>query len=321
MQVLRDPLGSDRPARGGVLSIGNFDGVHLGHQAILGHVADRGASLSVPAAAMTFDPHPVKLLRPSHAPRLVTTLEQRLELIGRTGVDTTLVVPFTHRLARMEAEAFVRDVLVDRLAIREVYIGRNFRFGADRRGDVDMLRALGRQLGFEADAAPIVQVRGEAVSSTRVREAVAAGDLTTAGELLGRAHFLDGQVAEGRRLGRSLGFPTLNLDCQNELLPTGGVYVTAVHLAGLGRVFRSVTNVGVRPTVSDERMLSVETHVLDFSADVYGDRVRLFLLDRLREERRFESTAELTEQIGRDVDDTRRWFEGRPMASLELVRP
>ncbi len=319
MQVLRDPLGDDRPARGVVLSIGNFDGVHLGHQAILGHVADRAASLDVPAAAMTFDPHPVKLLRPTHAPRLVTTLEQRLELIGRTGVDTTLVVPFTHRLARMEADAFVKDVLVDRLAVREVYIGRNFRFGADRRGDVDMLRALGRGLGFEADAAPIVEVRGEAVSSTRVREAVATGDVTTAGVLLGRAHFLDGQVAVGRRLGRRLGFPTLNLDCENELLPIGGVYVTAVHVSTMGRVFPSVTNVGVRPTVSDERMLSVETHVLDFAADVYGERVRLFLLERLRDEQRFGSAAKLTEQIGRDVEDARRWFEHRSLESLELV--
>jgi riboflavin kinase/FMN adenylyltransferase len=320
MRVLRDPLGSDMPPRGAVLSVGNFDGVHLGHQAILGHVARRAASLGIPAAAMTFDPHPVKLLRPTHAPRLVTTLAQRLELIETTGVDAVLVVPFTHRLARMEAEDFVTSVLVDRLAVREVYIGRNFRFGAHRRGDVEMLRSLGRRLRFDAAAAPIVEVDGGAVSSTRVRAAVAAGEVASAATLLGRAHFLDGQVAEGRRLGRILGFPTLNLDCENELLPATGVYVTAVDLPCAGRVFQAVTNVGVRPTVSDEPMMSVETHVLDFSAEVYGEHVRVYLLDRLRDERKFESTDALTEQIGHDVRAARSWFTSRPLDSLELIR-
>ena len=321
MRVLRDPLGNDDPPQGSVLSIGNFDGVHLGHQAILEHAAARSAILGVAAAAMTFDPHPVKLLRPSHAPRLVTTLEQRLEMIDRTGIQATMVVPFTHRLARMEAVDFVQQVLVDRLAVREVYIGRNFRFGTDRRGDVELLRTLGRELGFEAAAAPIIEVGGEAVSSTRVRDAVANGDVVIAATLLGRAHFLEGHVLEGRRLGRRLGFPTLNLDCENELLPATGVYVTAVHLPSFERVFPAVTNVGVRPTVSQDPMTSIETHVFDFSADVYGERIRLYLLDRLRNEHAFASTDELRAQIGRDVDAAKEWFATHPLDSLELVHP
>lgn len=321
MRVLRDPLGNDRPTTGSVLSIGNFDGVHRGHRAILDHVVSRAEDFGVPAAVMTFDPHPVKLLRPSRAPRLVTTLEQRLEMIGRAGIHEALVVPFTHRLARMEAEEFVRHVLVERLQTREVYIGRNFRFGADRRGDVELLRALGRQLGFDADAAPIVRVAGEAVSSTRVREAVAAGDVSLAGVLLGRAFFLDGHVSEGRRLGRELGFPTLNLDPENELLPASGVYVSAAYVPRFGRVFSGVTNIGVRPTVTDGSMTAIETHLFDFSADVYGERVRVYCLDRLRDERAFENTDALRAQIGRDADTARTWFQRHPLTTLELAHP
>lgn len=321
MDVLRDPLGNDDPPRGAVLSIGNFDGIHIGHQAVLTHVVDRARSMNVPAIAMTLDPHPIKLLRPSDAPRLLTTLEQRLALIARTGIDTTLVLPFTHRLARMSADSFVRDVVVARLAVREVYIGKNFKFGADRGGDVQLLEAMGIELGFRAAAAPIVEAAGGVVSSTRVRQAVAEGRVEEAAMLLARAVFIDGSVLEGKRLGRTLGFPTLNIEVENEIEPGHGVYVTAVHIPSFGRTFPAVTNVGVRPTVYQNSLTTVESHLLDFTADVYGERVRLFYLQRLRGERTFSSTTQLMSQIRRDVEQAREYFAERPVDQLPLVLP
>ena len=321
MEILRDPLGNDEPPRGSVLSIGNFDGIHLGHQAVLRHVAERARSVEAPAVAMTFDPHPIKLLRPADAPRLLTTLEQRLELIARTGIETCLLVPFTHRVARMTAESFVRDVLAARLAIREVYIGKNFRFGADRGGDVDLLTRMGEELGFQAASSPIVEHGGEVVSSTRVRETVSEGRVAEAAELLDRAVHIDGRVLEGKRLGRTLGFPTLNVEVENELQPNRGVYITAVHIPSFSRVFPAVTNIGVRPTIYQNSLTTVESHLLDFTADVYRERVRLFFLDRLREERAFGSTTQLMAQIRRDVEAARAYFVKRPVENLPLVLP
>ena len=321
MKILRDPLGNDDLPQGAVISIGSFDGVHIGHQAVLTHVVDRAQSMRVAAVAMTFDPHPIKLLRPGVAPRLLTTLEQRLALIARTGIEIALVVPFTHRLARMSAADFVRDVLVDRLAVREVYIGDNFRFGADRGGDVELLTSMGAELGFEAAAAPIVEAEGSVISSTRVRQAVADGRVEDVVALLGRSVFIDGAVLEGKRLGRTLGFPTLNIEVENELVPSDGVYITAVHIPSFARTFPAVTNIGVRPTVYQNSLTTVESHLLDFTADVYQEQVRLFFLERVREERRFESTLELMAQIRRDVGQARLYFDHHPLDQLPLVLP
>jgi riboflavin kinase/FMN adenylyltransferase len=321
MDVLRDPLGNEDPPKGTVLSIGNFDGVHLGHQAVLRHVVQRARELNTVSASMTLDPHPIKLLRPRQAPRLVSTLDQKLQLIERTGIEVTLVVPFTHRLARMEAADFVRSVLVDRLRVREVYIGANFRFGADRRGDVDLLVSMGEEQGFVAASAPTVEQDGEIVSSTRVRGAIEKGRVERAAGLLGRLVYLDGTVLEGRRLGRTLGFPTLNVECENELFPALGVYLTAVHIPSFGRTFASVTNVGVRPTVYEDSVTTIESHVLDFSADIYRERVRLYFLQRLRDEKSFPSTTELMVQIRHDVETARAWFAERPVSGLELILP
>ena len=319
MEVLRDPLGNDDPPRGSVISIGNFDGVHVGHQAVLSHVVERAKKLGAPALAMTFDPHPIKLLRPSDAPRLITNLEQRLALIANTGIEQCLLMPFTHRLARMSAESFVRDVLVDRFAVREVYIGANFRFGADRRGDVAVLQEMGEEFGFRAASAPIVEHAGGVVSSTRVRETVSDGRVEEAIGLLGRAMFIEGFVLEGKRLGRTLGFPTLNIEMENEIIPRHGVYVTAVHIPSFDRTFPAVTNIGVRPTVYQNSMTTVESHLLDFTADVYRERVRLFFLRRLREERAFASTMQLMTQIRADVAEARAFFDAHPVATLPLV--
>ena len=321
MKVFTDPLGADEPPRGAVLTIGNFDGVHLGHQAILRYVADRAEDLGTVSAAMTLEPHPIKLLRPRQAPQLVSTLDQRLELIARTGIEVALVVPFTHRLARMPAEVFVSDVLADRLAIREVYIGANFRFGADRGGDVPLLERMGEDYGFKAADSPIVEASGGVVSSTRVRETIALGEVEEAAVMLGRHVYIDGCVLEGKRLGRKLGFPTLNIQVENELHPANGVYITAVHIPSFGRTFASVTNIGTRPTVYENSILTVETHLLDFMADVYQEPVRLFFIRRIREEISFSTTVQLMAQIQKDVEATRLFFLQNPVESLGLITP
>ncbi len=303
------------------MTIGNFDGVHLGHQAILRYVVDRAEELGTVASTMTFDPHPVKLLRPRMAPRLLSNLDQRLELIERTGMETALVVPFTHRLARMPAEDFVKDVLVGRLGIEEAYIGANFRFGADRGGDVALLERMGQELGFKAAASPIVELDGEVVSSTRVRQAVADGLVDEAASMLGRHVFIDGCVLEGKRLGRKLGFPTLNIEVENEIEPACGVYVSAVHIPSFGRSFPSVTNVGTRPTVYENSILTIETHLLDFTADVYKESVRLFFIKRLRDEVSFPSTVQLMSQIQQDVEASRLFFLQNSIEDLGLIVP
>ncbi len=321
MQVLTDPLVNGDPPRGGVLTIGNFDGVHIGHQEILRRVVAKSAELGTVPAALTFDPHPLKLIRPQSAPRLMTTLAERVQLLEKYGIEIVLVVPFTHRLARMSAEEFVERMLVERLAIRELYIGESFRFGADRGGDVELLRRLGARAGFAVHGVPPVVLDGAVVSSTWIRREVARGHIERAGRLLGHPLFADGRVFQGERLGRKLGFPTLNTALENELYPAHGVYVTAVHIPSFGRTFPAVTNIGVRPTVYENYSTTVESHLLDFTADVYRERVRIFFFRRLRDERVFPSPMELVTQIRRDVEAARSWFADHPVEAMDLLVP
>jgi riboflavin kinase/FMN adenylyltransferase len=321
MEVLRDPLGRDDPPQRAVVSIGNFDGVHIGHQKVISHAVARAQEIDAPSTIMTFNPHPISLLRPSEAPRLLTTIEQRLELLRHTGVDSVAVLPFTHYISRMSALTFIEKVLVERFHAREVFVGANFRFGEDREGDVDFLAFQGEKHGFTAQAWPTVEDDGELVSSTRIRAAVDAGKVDEAGRLLGRIFFGDGRVLLGKRLGRKLGFPTLNIEVENEQIPAEGVYLTAVHIPSFQRVFPSVTNIGVRPTVYENSGVTIESHLLDFMADVYQERVRLYFLKRLRDEEIFDSTFQLVSQVRRDVEAARLFFLNNPIEGLNLVHP
>ncbi|RLE33648.1 MAG: hypothetical protein DRJ61_06810 [Acidobacteria bacterium] len=321
MEVSRDPLGRDDPLLGAVISIGNFDGVHIGHQKVISHAVARAREIDAPSTIMTFNPHPVTLLRPSEAPRLLTTIEQRLELLRQTGVDSVAVVPFTHYVSRMSAQTFIEKVLVERFQAREVFVGANFRFGEDREGDVDLLAAQGQRFGFTAQAWPTVEDGGELVSSTRIRRAVTAGRVKDANRMAGRAFFGDGKVLLGKKLGRKLGFPTLNIEVENELYPAEGVYLTAVYIPSFQRVFPSVTNIGVRPTVYENSGITIESHLLDFTADVYQEGVRLYFLDRLRDEQIFDSTLQLVAQVRRDVESARLFFLTHAIEDLNLVHP
>lgn len=311
MHVVRDPLRAGDLPRGGVVTIGNFDGVHLGHRRILEAVAARAREVGRPSVAITFEPHPLVVLRPDHAPRRLQTLRQKEEAIEALGIDHLLVIPFTRDFSLTEPEDFVREFLSEKLGAAELYLGQHFAFGRGKRGDLALLARLGPESGFSATGVPEVLVDGEPVSSTRIRDAVDRGDVASANAMLGREYELDGIVSKGDRVGRKIGYPTINLAPENELHPADGVYLTRILIRSFGREFDCVTNIGRRPTVYEDYSTTIETYVLDFSSDVYGEKVRLFFFDRLREERKFPSMMALTEQIGRDIEATRAYFAGR----------
>ena len=319
MEILRDPASSSDLPRGGVVTIGNFDGVHRGHQMLVQGAVARARELGVPAVALTFEPHPEKVLRPDSGLRLLATPGQRAQLLARCGLDTLVELGFDRRFAATTAEEFAHEFLHRRLEPREVRLGTNFRFGARRQGDVALLAALGAQYGFEVVGVEPLLDGGEPISSTRVRREVAHGRVEEAAALLGRVAFVDGRVYSGERMGRRLGFPTINVGVDNELIPAHGVYVTGLHIPSFGRVFPSVTNVGVRPTIYENYHVTVESHVLDFIADVYREEVRLFFYRRLRDERVFPSSVELVTQIRKDVETARQDFLAQGLRDGDLV--
>lgn len=311
LHVIRDPLRTTDLPRGGVATIGNFDGVHLGHRRILETVVARAREADRPSVVLTFEPHPLSVLRPDHAPRRLQTLRQKGEALEAIGIENLLVIPFTRDFSLTEPEEFIRSILRDRLAVSEVYLGSHFAFGRGKRGDIALLSRMGAECGFLASSVDEAIFEGEPISSTRIRRALARGDVTKANAMLGREYEIDGLVARGDKVGRRIGYPTINLEPENELHPADGVYVTRIHIRSFDRRFDCVTNIGRRPTVYEDYATVIETFVLDFSANVYGERVRLFFFERLREERRFPSVTALSEQIGKDIEATREYFARR----------
>jgi phosphoribosyl 1,2-cyclic phosphate phosphodiesterase len=293
--------------RGSVLTIGNFDGLHLGHQAILRAVVKRASETGDVATALTFDPSPRKVLRPESAPLRLSTNAQRMDWFGFLGLEAAVVLPFTLDLARLSPDDFVQQILVRGLHVRAVLVGENFRFGHQQAGDVSLLRALGARHGFAVEIIPPVAYEGEIVSSTVIRREIAAGNLTHAARLLGRPFALTGEIAPGTGTGRRFTFPTLNLKPDQELLPARGVYVTRTLLAGETKSRRSVTNVGMRPTFNGSS-LSVETHLLDFSQEVTARRMEVHFWKHLREEKKFTGPDELRTQIARDIASADAFF-------------
>jgi riboflavin kinase/FMN adenylyltransferase len=280
-----------------VLALGNFDGLHRGHLKIIERVKRAAAEHGGTPMAMTFDPHPPRVVRPDKAPPLLMTKAQRLEALERAGIACVAVVRFTHELSEWAPEQFVRTVLADWLRVSEVWVGANFLFGHGRSGNFSLLRTLGQQYGFRADKIDPVRYKDFVVSSTRIRRLVAEARMDEAGALLGHPYFLDGTIVEGRKRGQTIGFPTANMLTENELIPPHGVYATTMTIDGI--VHAGVTNIGVRPTF-DESETTIETHLLRYSGDLYGRRVRLSFVQRLRDERRFESVDALRAQIDAD---------------------
>ena len=289
-----------------VLALGNFDGLHRGHLKIVERVRRGAAEHGGTPMAMTFDPHPSRIVRPDKAPPLLMTKAQRLEALDRAGIAAVAVVRFTTELSRWDPEAFVRTVLVEWLRVSEVWVGANFLFGHDRSGNFSTLRTLGQRYGFRADKIDPVRYKEFVVSSTRVRRLVAEGRMDEAGALLGHPYYLDGTVVAGKRRGRELGFPTANLQTGNELLPPNGVYATTTTIDGV--VHASLTNVGVRPTFGDTATPIIEAYLLGFNGDLYGRPVRLGFVQRLRDERKFEDVDALRAQMEADRRRAERLF-------------
>jgi len=289
-----------------VAALGNFDGLHRGHMKLIERVRVQAAEWSGTPVVVTFEPHPPRVLRPDKAPALLMTLDQKLEGFERAGIRGVAIVRFTPDLARWEPEVFVEAVIVDWLRAAEVWVGANFLFGRDRAGTFSRLRALGEERGFRAEKIDPVRYKDFVVSSSRVRHLLAEGRVDEAGALLGHHYFIDGRVVHGDGRGRELGCPTANLDTANELLPAYGVYATVAILDGVHQ--RAVTSVGVRPTIG-EGPVTVETHLLDVSPDLYGASMRLAFVKRLREERAFDGLAALGAQIAVDCADARALFD------------
>jgi riboflavin kinase / FMN adenylyltransferase len=298
-----------RPSRWSqpVLALGNFDGVHRGHRKILERVRRVADERGATSVVMTFDPHPPRVVRPDKAPPLLMTKSQKLEAIEQAGVHGAAIVRFTPEMSRWEPEMFVRTVLVDWLRVAEVWVGANFLFGHDRTGNFTLLRVLGSRYGFRAEKIDPVRYKEFVVSSTRVRRLVSEGRVDEAGALLGHIYSLDGTVVRGDQRGRTIGFPTANLCTENELLPPHGVYATTIRIRDI--VHASVTNVGVRPTVDNSGRTTIETHIFKFDRDVYGAPVRLGFVQRIRDERAFETLEQLQAQIAADCTRARVLFD------------
>jgi riboflavin kinase/FMN adenylyltransferase len=299
------PLGD----QGCVLVVGNFDGVHRGHQAVLAEAVEVAHSQGLMPVVLTFDPHPAAVVGGA-APPVLTTLDRRAELMGALGVERMVVRTFDAAFASWQAERFARELIAGVLRARVVVVGQNFRFGAKRAGDLALLRALGAELGFEVRVHSIASDEHGPFSSTRARDAIAAGDLVEVERVLGRPHELSGLVVHGDERGRTINFPTANIEPVPEMLPPDGVYAVRVDEVDHGGVASAlaggVTNIGVRPTVGGGGRRTVETFVLGFSGDLYGVALRLCLIARLREERKFGSLDELKLQIIRDCAEARR---------------
>ncbi len=290
-----------------VLAIGNFDGIHLGHQAILRATVERAQALSAVSTVLTFDPSPRKVLRPESAPLRLSTIAQRMEWFNSLGIEAAVIMPFTLELSRLSPEEFVEQILVRDLHVKSVLVGENFHFGHKQAGNVKLLKELGSKNGFAVVVIAPVQYHGEVVSSTIIRREVTEGDVSHAGRLLGRPFALTGQVVPGTGTGRKFTFPTLNLAAEQELLPARGVYITRTVLEGETCSHRSVTNIGVRPTFNGSS-LSVETHLLDFQPETTPKRIEVRFWERLREERKFSGPEELRTQIAQDIGAANRFF-------------
>jgi riboflavin kinase / FMN adenylyltransferase len=295
------------PLPGSVVTIGAFDGVHLGHRALIGRAVERAQALGLPAIGYTFHPHPTKILAPAHAPPTLISVEERARLMSSLGLDQVLVQPFDAALADVDRDRFLEDYLVRPLRPRHVVVGFNFQYGKNRGGDVRHLAEAGQRLGFEVEVVEPILAAGAPISSTRVRSCLAKGELDEARALLGRRHVLTGVVVEGDRRGRTIGFPTANLRADAELLPAFGVYATRVRLDGgdgLDPPLEAVTNIGQRPTFDGVRP-TVETFVFDFSGDLYGRRLRVELCAFLRPELKFAGIDALKMQLARDVQEAK----------------
>jgi len=310
MELIRG-LHNMRPRhRGCVLTIGAFDGVHLGHQAVITHLLDKSRELGVPSLVIVFEPLPREYFSPLEAPARIMSFREKFFAMRDLGVDRLLRVQFNENLRGMSAQQFLDDIFVAGLGVRYVVLGDDFRFGNDRQGDLEFIRQQGPRHGYETRPPPTFSIDGERVSSTRIREALEAADFAAAQRLLGRPYSISGKVVYGRQLGQTLGTPTANLQLDRLRAPLAGVYVVEVSGAGLAAA-AGVANVGVRPTVDDSIMANLEVHLLDREVALYGQHIEVTFRHKLRAEQKFGSLDELRENIARDIENARAWLGRR----------
>jgi riboflavin kinase/FMN adenylyltransferase len=304
-------------ARGTVLTLGVFDGLHLGHQRIMQTVVESANATGAVPTVITFDPHPRAVLHPENAPPLLQTLDQRLANFEVLGIKQTIVIRFDKEFAGIDAETFLRDIVHERLQAREVFLGKGFFFGRNRGGNIELLREMSKRLGFFADEVPEVRLRGARISSSKIRQLLADGKVNLARRMLGRPYGVEGQIIHGLQRGRTIGFPTANLHPHNRVIPRFGVYATATLIDGRWR--RSITNVGVRPTFDDDQNPSIESYIFDFDGDLYGDVLRVRFLHRIRDERKFSGIDELRAQIERDTRHALSYFSHEGVRNMLAV--
>ncbi|MBK6750957.1 MAG: bifunctional riboflavin kinase/FAD synthetase [Acidobacteria bacterium] len=304
-------------ARPTVLTLGVFDGLHIGHQRIMETVVVQAKAAGAVPTAITFDPHPRAVLHPESAPPLLQTLDQRLSNFEVLGIEQAIVIPFTSEFSQQPAEKFLSEIIRDRLHAKEVYLGKGFAFGKGRGGNIDLLKKMSGELGFAADEVDEVQLRGIRVSSSAIRRLLAEGRVNLARRMLGRPYGVEGVIIRGNRRGHTIGFPTANLKPHNRVIPRFGVYATATLIDGTWR--KSVTNIGVRPTFESEADPSIETYVFDFDGDLYGDVLRVRFLHRIRDEKKFNGIDQLKAQIELDSARARNYFHHQGVQNMLAI--
>ena len=306
MQFVRGIYNLPPGHQGCVATIGNFDGVHLGHQSVIGQLAEEAAERCVPSVLISFEPQPLEYFQPDKAPARLTRLREKVQALRRFNIDKMLCLVFNNKLAQLTAEEFIQQILVDALKVKYLVVGDDFRFGKGRTGDFAMLQEAGKQFGFQVVNMHTFMIDNERVSSTRIRHALEAGELDAAERLLGRTYRMSGRVAHGEKLGRQLGFPTANIDVHRQATPMQGIFV--VEVFGIdGEPLAGVASLGTRPTVDGKKVI-LEVYIFDFDREIYGEYLQVSFLKKLRDEEKFDTLEALIEQIEKDVEDAKAYF-------------
>ncbi len=292
-----------------IITLGNFDGLHLGHQALIRMVIGRAKEVGGLSLVVTFRPHPLKILAPEKCPPLISIYEEKIKLFEKLGIDVLVKIPFTLSFSSMTPRDFVKNVLCDQLGAKEIFVGYNYRFGKGREGNIQMLRELGKEFGFVVREIEQVSLDGEVISSTRIRGFLKDGDVEHAARLLGRDYAITGVVVKGDGRGKTLGFPTANIASKHAIVPSDGVY--AVRLSARDKCYDGVANIGLRPTFA-KKELAIEVHVFDFDEDLYGEEISIYFIKKIREERKFENIEALIGQINSDIKAAKEILASHP---------
>ena len=302
MQIITD-IRKFKNIKPPIITLGKFDGVHKGHQKVLRAVKDRAAKLKFPSVVYTFEPHPLKIVAPHKSPLLLTTLKEKIELIKASGIDYLILARFTKEFAAQHPREFVSDILVKQLAVKEVLVGHDYAFGKGKKGTIEYLKKLGQEFGFKVYIIPAYKKRGFIVSSSKIREYIQNGKMKEAARFLGRPYTISGKVIKGRNIGKHLGFPTANIEIHNELIPKDGIYAV---LALLGnKIYKGAVNIGIAPTFHTNKR-AVEAHIINFKQNIYGKKLKIEFIQRLRGEKTFKSVEGLASQITRDVEKVKK---------------